>query len=143
MAGGTDDPIQALELRIQQGEIDRNVVERARAIWLEELASGVYLPNGERIEIWESDLFHILQDDRLLRRPERIERILHHITEIRTARMGRRRGLSSWVEGDITLYGYAILDIDQRVRTMHVIDERKARKQARQGERLWLYIEQS
>jgi hypothetical protein len=46
-------------------------------------------------------------------------------------------GLSMWEEEQEPMYGYVLLDLDLRLRTMHVIDERGIRKKARRGELLW------
>lgn len=133
----SDDPIVIIERKIASGEVDRDQVARARALWGRELRDGVVMPNGERVTITERSLYHVLSDERLRRRPERIAQLLAGVFELRTANFGRRRGLSEWYENEALRYGFAILDSDGHLRTMHLIDARTMRKKSRQGERLW------
>lgn len=95
------------------------------------------MPNGERVMISERDLHHAVLDTRVLRKPERIRRLLENVFELRTAHSGRRMALSQWLEGEVTVYGYAIIDADRHLSTMHVINARGIRKKARRGEQLW------
>jgi hypothetical protein len=66
-----------------------------------------------------------------------MERLLHHCFEIRTAHSNRRRALSGWREEDQDRYGYAILENDGRMVTMHLVRAAEWRRLSRQGERLW------
>lgn len=95
------------------------------------------MPNGERATISYRDLHHVLRDDRILRKPFRIQRVFAGLFEVRGAQKGRQMGLSQSEEDGEAKYGYVILDADHKVRTMHIVDERGLRKKARQGELLW------
>ena len=136
-AGEAHDPVAHIERKIATGEASRALVEEARAYWRDYLMNGVLMPNGERVEVAYRDLHHLLDDDRILRKPFRIERMLAGVFEIRTANYGRRLGLSTWEENGETRYGYAILDANGRVRTMHILRERGRRQMARRGDLLW------
>ena len=59
------------------------------------------------------------------------------IFEIRTARLVRRVGLSRWSEGSTELFGIVILDPGGDVRSLHVVDEKRIRRELRKGEVLW------
>ena len=63
--------------------------------------------------------------------------MLHGVFEIRTASEGRRCALSRWSEQTSNLCGYIILQSDNRLRTMHVVDQRRLEREARKGELLW------
>lgn len=95
------------------------------------------MPNGERAIISERDLHHILLEMRIVRKPERIVRLLSNVVELRTAHSGRMMGLSEWVEEGAPVLGFVILDDDSHVRSMHLHDAKGLRKKSRQGERLW------
>ncbi|MGH2558758.1 MAG: hypothetical protein ACRDJH_06820 [Thermomicrobiales bacterium] len=135
--GDSSDPIARIEQKMASGEVSREEIERARALWRARLHDGVIMPHGERIMISARDLHHVLEDSRIRRKPERIERLLGGVFDIRTARSGRRMGLSEWVEGGEAVRGYVIVDDESHVRTMHLLDARGLRKKARRGERLW------
>lgn len=136
-SGRDDDPIRLIEAKIASGEIEEDQVARARTLWERDLRDGVVMPTGERVTITERSLYHVLSDERVRRRPERIAQLLAGVFELRTANFGRRRGLSEWFEDEAVRFGFAILDSDGHLRTMHLIDARSMRKKSRQGERLW------
>ncbi|MBI2321353.1 MAG: hypothetical protein HYU88_04490 [Chloroflexi bacterium] len=129
--GRGESPKRRVDRLIREGRIAHLAVEAAR-LW-----EGVALGNGESAFVTENDLYHVLVDDRILRKPERIRSILANILELRAAKRGRRMGLSRWDESGITAWGYVILEPDGSVRTMHVLDERGMRKKTRRGERIW------
>jgi hypothetical protein len=85
------------------------------------------MPNGERVHITEADLYHLIVDGRLARKPERIEIVLHHVYEIHEARNDRRRILSRWQEVGEDRYAFGILAGD-RLWTVHLIEARDLRK---------------
>lgn len=125
-------PRERIERLVAEGRKARADLERALLFWRQRLQTGILLPTGEMVQITLDDLYHLLVDDRILRKPERIELMLLGIFAIRQARRSRRRLLSSWQEGERRVFGFAILDPDSRVRTMHVIDERDLRKYAKE-----------
>jgi hypothetical protein len=95
------------------------------------------MPNGETARIQLSDLYHLIVDQRIWRKPERIERILAGVIAIHEGDRGRRQAFSRWEEADVVLLGYAILEPDGRVRTMHLIDERRFERRRRRARLLW------
>lgn len=125
-----------IERLVTKGNITREAVVEAEALWKQRLQYGVLLPNGETARIMLDDLYHLIVDDRIWRKLYRIERILVGIFEIRTAD-NRRIAFSRWNEGDQSLIGYAILTPESRVWTMHLIDERGLRRLRRRGELIW------
>lgn len=137
VAGGVGEARERIERLIAAGELPRAAVTRAEQFWQERFRYGILLPNGETAHVTLGDLYHVIIDDRIWRHPERIERILQGIIEIRTARQERRRALSRWQEDGLQLFGYAILEPDGRVRTLHVVVPSEFRRQQRQGERRW------
>lgn len=139
--GRNDDPIVLIESKVAAGEIDQDQVARARELWRLELQDGLVMPNGERVLITERDLYHVLSDIRVRRRPERIALLLANVLELRTAQFDRRLALSHWREEGTPMYGFAILDPDSHLRTLHLIDARSLRKKSRRGDRLWRYDE--
>lgn len=86
----------------------------------------------------EADLYHVIIDDRILRRPDRIRRILEGVFEICTSQNMRRVALSTWDEEGRIMNGIVVLDPDNHVRTMPVVDARKIRKEQRKGDLIWL-----
>lgn len=131
-----DDPIAVIEERIARGKSAPLLVVQARRLWRQTWLGGIAMPNGERVFVSERDLHHLLLEDRVLRKPERIERLLRGIYEIRTTHSNRSVGLSQWSEGARTIDGYAILE-EGHLWTAHIVDRRKLRKLARQGDLLW------
>ena len=83
------------------------------------------------------DLYHVIVDNRIWRKPWRIELLLRGIYEIHTAVQGRRTGFSTWQEDETTLLAYVILDQNNRVRAMHLVDEKRLRREMRKGELVW------
>lgn len=131
-------PRALIEQKVAAGEISQVLVERARQLWRKRLQGGVTMPNGERALISDQDLHHLLLDGRILRKPERIERLLTGIVVMRTAHSGRRIGLSEWAEEDKTLHGYVIVEDNGHIRTMHLTNIRTLQKQMQQGDLLWV-----
>ena len=132
------EPIQQVEELIRRDQLIREAVERARRIWRLHLLHGIMMPNGERVLVSEQDLHHVLLHERILRKPERIERLIRSVFELRSTGTERRRvGLSTWTEEDRAIFGYVILDPDNHLRTAIIADARKLRKLARQGSQLW------
>ncbi len=101
--------------------------------WKDHLQSAIPLPNGEFARITIDDLYHLMIDDRIMRKPERIEQIIRNTFEIRQAKEGRRRILSTWEESGWLLFGFAIIDSDNSIRTMHIINRRGLRKYQNQA----------
>ena len=130
--GAQESVKQRIERLIAEGKKSGEDVANAIQFWQQRLQSDVRLPSGDVVQITLDDLYHLMVDDRILRRPERIEQVVQEAFEIRQAKGERRRVLSSWVEGEQSLYGFAIIEPDGRIRTMHVVgynDLRKYRKE--------------
>jgi hypothetical protein len=117
--------------------MSRETVATAEHFWRAHLQNGVLLPNGERAVITLDDLYHVIVDERIARKPERIERILRSIFEIRSADLGRRAAFSSWAEDGKSFVAAIILEANGRLRTLHVVDERRLRRAMHKGELLW------
>ncbi|HEY7065600.1 MAG TPA: hypothetical protein VII06_29265 [Chloroflexota bacterium] len=122
---------------VAEGRMPHAAVMAAEELWRTRLVHGVTMPNGELARIELSDLHHLIVDERIWRQPERIERILIGIFEIREAEFGRRRALSNWQEGEQVLRGYAILLPEGRVWAAHVVDERRLQRMRRKERLLW------
>lgn len=137
MANRDEEPGARIERLIGEGKITREAVEAAEKLWEERLRYGITMPNGETAIITLNDLYHVIVDDRIWRKVYRIERLLLGVFEIRTARLGRRVALSQWEEAGKVLFGRAILDVDSSVRSMHLIDARKLRRERAVGDLLW------
>ncbi len=136
IAGGAESPRERIERLIREGKMTREAVDRAEYLWYERWQRGIQMPNGEVVSISLDDLYHLLVDNRIWRKPERIERILQGVYELRATREGRRRALSRWDEEGRSLVGYAIISGDSHAWTMHIIAERDLRKY-RDEELLW------
>jgi len=136
IASGAESPRERIERLIREGKMTREAVDRAEYLWYERWQRGIQMPNGEVVSISLDDLYHLLVDNRIWRKPERIERILHGVYELRATREGRRRALSRWDEEGQSLVGYAIISGDSHAWTMHIIAERDLRKY-RDEELLW------
>lgn len=95
------------------------------------------MPNAETVTILPDTLYHILPDQRIWRKPERIETLLLNVVEVRTARERRRDALSQWQEGERQLHGYAIIGPDGSLYTMHVIRDSEFRRRRQRGQGLW------
>jgi len=131
-------PREVIERRVRSGSISAEEVDHARAVWRTSgLSDGTIAPFGQRVIVNESDLEHIVLDSRVRRKPERILAVIKHVVELRTAKFGRRMGLSQWDEDGRAMYGFVILEPDGRTRTLKIIDERGFRKLARRGTRIW------
>jgi hypothetical protein len=137
MAGEWETSQERIERLIAKGRMNEDAVQHTLQLWHQRWREGIQMPNGERALVTLDDLYRLLVDPRIWRHPQRIEHVLTGIFELRTALHGRRKGLSRWEEGPQTLVGYVILDMDNRVRTMHVLDERTLRREMRKGELLW------
>lgn len=122
---------------VAEGHVPPEAVGEAEQMWEERLRHGVPMPHGEMAEVTINDLYHLLVDPRIWRKPIRIELLLRGVFEVRTAKVGRRRALSRWQEGDVQMWGYAILEPSSKVRTIHLTSERSARRMQRQGDLLW------
>src|SRR5581483_2277839 len=84
-----------------------------------------------------NDLYHLIVNQRIWRKPERIERILAGVIAIHEADLGRRQAFSRWEEDGAVLLGYAILEPDSRVRTMHLVDARRFERRRRKARLPW------
>jgi hypothetical protein len=79
---------ERIDRLVAEGKIPPEAVERAERLWSERLIHGVLMPNGETAIVQLSDLYHLIVDRRIWREPERFERMLAAVFEIRTARQG-------------------------------------------------------
>ncbi len=133
-----ESPKERIERLIREGKITREAVGPAEKLWEERLQYGVIIPNGERITIRLDDLYHVIVDHRIWRKPQRIEQMLLGIFEIRTGREGRRIALSRWGEQvDVSLYGSIVLESDSGIRSLHVVDDKRIRREMKKGVLLW------
>ena len=137
VAARREDSRQRIERLVAEGKMPREAAQTAERLWRTRLRRGIALPSGETAVVTLSDLYHLIVDDRIWRKPERIERILSGVFEIRTARGGRRIALSRWDEAGQTRVDCAILEPAGRVWTMHLVDERKLRRELGRGDVLW------
>jgi hypothetical protein len=137
VARGEETPGERVERLIREGLMPREAVAAAQRLWWERLRQGVPMPNGDTAIITLRDLFHVIVDPRIWRRPDRIEHMLQGIFEIRTGEFRRRVGLARWEEDGRELVGVVILEADNRLRSMHVVDERKLRRATTRGELVW------
>lgn len=128
VAGGDEGVRERIERLVAEGRKSASDVQRAIEVWQKSLHTGVTLPNGAVARITLDDLYHLMVDDRILRKPDRIERVLRNIYELRRAMEGRQRALSTWQEDGRQLFGFAIIEPDYRIRTLHIIDRRDLRK---------------
>lgn len=116
----------------------REAVEAAEQLWRERhWYDGIVMPNGETVTVTYGDLMHAIVDNRIWRKPWRIEIVLSGVYEIRSAERDQRYGLSRWVEGGRDLVGYAILTPVSQLKTIHVVVPRKIRKIQRERQLLW------
>ncbi|HKP54146.1 MAG TPA: hypothetical protein VJ183_16025 [Chloroflexia bacterium] len=137
MANHEEEPKARIERLIGEGKITREAVDAAERLWVGRLRNGVVIPNGELIIITLRDLHHVLVDDRIWRKPERIEQALLGIFEIRPGRLGRRVALSRWMEDDKSLFGMILIEVDNTLRSLHLVDSRRLSREMRKGEALW------
>lgn len=122
---------------VREGRMPREAVDTAEQLWRERLRGGVELPNGERVTITLGDVHHVIIDVRIWRHPERIERALAEATEIRLADDQFRHVLSRWDEGAQEVLGHAVLRPDGGLQALHLVDERRIRREQRRGVLLW------
>lgn len=136
MSNANETSRERAERLIIEGKLTVEDVANAEAVWHERLREGTIIPNGERITVTLSDLCHVIVDPRISRKPERIERALLGIFEIRLAKYNRREALTSR-EDDKILSGIAILDTDNTLRSLHIVDQRRLRRAMRKEGLLW------
>ncbi len=137
ISGGAESPKERLDRLVAEGMILQEAVDQAERLWRERLQNGVLMPNGEIARLILDDIYHIIVDSRIGSHPERIVLLLEGVADIREAALGRRRALSVWQEDEQEFFGYAILEKDSRVRTLHVVRPGEFRRMSRQGGRLW------
>jgi hypothetical protein len=137
MAEAAESSHERIERLVREGKMPRAAVEEAERLWREQLSGGVRLPNGETAVVTLGDLYHLIVDFRVWRKPWRIERALVGVFELRTAEQGRRVGLNQWDEDGRLQGGVVVLDPDMRVRSLHLVDDRRMRKFQRRGDLLW------
>lgn len=135
--GGSGDPIEELEQKVETGEVSADDVERRKAYWNDHLRNGVRLPNGEQATITWRGLHHILDDPKFLADPARIDQVLRNVDEIRTLAGDRRVALSHWHDLSGEHWGFAILSPAGYVIAVHSTRERALRRYRRQGSQLW------
>jgi hypothetical protein len=128
LSGEGESVQQRIERLVREGRKSEHDVQRVLTIWRNHLQSDIAMPDGRAARVSLDDLYHLMVDDRILRKPERITLILRGVFELRRARHERIRALSTWEEDGRQFYGFAIIEVDQSVRTMHVIDRRDLRK---------------
>lgn len=130
-------PKERIERLLREGKITEEAVKAAEALWQSRLQYGVTIPNGETAVITLDDIYHVIVDNRIWRKPYRIEAALRGVFEIHTAEYGRRQCFSRWEEVDATQVGLVILEANSRLKSLHLVDERRLRKQMRHGGLLW------
>jgi hypothetical protein len=118
---------------VAEGQMPRDAVEQAERLWQERLRHGVTMPNGEQVWITLDDLYHVIVDSRIWRHPERIERAIAHVFEIRRSHSGRRQAFSEWAEGASILLASLILEPGNRLWSLHLIDARRMQRYTRRG----------
>ena len=137
IAGGAEQDRELIERLVATGEIPLAAVDRAEQLWRERLQHGVSTPSGETMTLALTDLYHLLRDDRIWRKPERNELLLSNVFEIRSVQLDRRRALGRWQEGNHTITGYAILSSESHLVTLHLVSESEMGRLRRQGNQLW------
>ena len=136
--GADDESVrERVERLIVEGRLTRDAVREAERVWAERLRHGVRMASGQSVHVSLGDLYHAIVDSRIARKPWRIETMIAGIYELRTAESDRMLGLTRWIEETGELQGYVILTSERTLRSVHVVDERRLRKLARRGERLW------
>jgi len=78
-------------------------------------------------------VFHVIVDERIWRKPERIISAIQGVFEIRSAQGGRRQAFSRWQEPDGERLASIVLAVGNRLRSRHLINERRMRRYIRQG----------
>jgi hypothetical protein len=137
LGSGDGATAQRVARLVAEGWMPQAAVTAAERLWSARLANGVQMPNGETARIEPDDLYHLIVDERIWRKPERIERVLAGVIAIHEAASGRRRAFSRWDEDGTTLLGYAILEPNSRVRTMHLLDAKRFERRRRKARLLW------
>ncbi len=98
------------------------------------------MPTGDMATVTLSDLHHVIVDIRILRKFERIERMLKGIFEVRTSRLDRRLALTRWHE-EHPLVGLVVLLDSNQLWTLHVVDDKRLRREQNKGTLLWRRLE--
>lgn len=141
--GGRETPRERIERLVREGRIMQEAVDEAERVWHERLRDGVRMPNRETVQITLDDLYHAIVDPRILRHPERIESAITHIYEIRASYGRRREAYSKWFEGEAQELAVVILEAENRLWSVHLIDEDRLKRYTRKaGEVLWTQSEQ-
>ncbi len=137
-------PRERIQRLVAGGQMPRAAVEQAERLWQERLRHGITLPNGEQVWITLDDLYQVIDDSRIWRQPERIERAIAHVFEIRRSHSGRRQAFSRWTEGTKALLASIILEPGNRLWSLHLIDAKRMRRYTRRGgEIIWRQSERS
>ena len=126
MTGGEDSRVRIQRL-IAEGKLAPDLVAHAEELWSRQWQDGIVMPNGWRIRVTLDDLYHLIVDSRIARKPERIDLMLRHVYEIREARDRRHRILSRWRENAEDRHAFGILAGD-RLWTAHLIMPRDLQK---------------
>jgi hypothetical protein len=138
MSRVVESPQERIQRLVAEGRIPHELVLEAERFWTRRLRTGVRMPNGERVAVTRDDLHHAIVDQRILRRPDRIELALRSVFEIREADAGRRLGFSRWTEEEGDRLAALIIDVDGGLRGIHLVDERRMRRYRRRpGSVLW------
>ncbi|MCM8748579.1 hypothetical protein NET02_05425 [Thermomicrobiaceae bacterium CFH 74404] len=136
--GSAEPPRERIERLVAEGQMPRAAVEQVERLWQERLRHGVTMPNGELVRITLDDLYHVIVDSRIWRHPERIERAIAHVFEIRRSHSGRRQAFSRWTKGTKALLASIILEPGNRLWSLHLIDAKRMRRYTRRGgEIIW------
>ncbi|MBA2452125.1 MAG: hypothetical protein H0V47_03055 [Chloroflexia bacterium] len=125
---------------VAEGEMTAQAVANAERVWKERLANGILMPTGDMATVTLSDLHHVIVDIRILRKFERIERMLKGIFEVRTSRLDRRLALTRWHE-EHPLVGLVVLLDSNQLWTLHVVDDKRLRREQNKGTLLWRRLE--
>ncbi len=113
-------------------------VATAKSFWESRLQEPVVDPRGIEVIVTMDDLYHLIVDPRIWRRPERIEKILTSVVEVVESKIpGFEILISEWEEDGKKTYTYAVLSLDKTVKTAHVVDEKKIRQLKRGAKVLW------
>ncbi|MGI8552429.1 MAG: hypothetical protein ACR2PL_16815 [Dehalococcoidia bacterium] len=138
IVGGSETPRERIERLIADGQLERQALEQAEEVWQARLHVGVSLPNDDVVHVTQDDLYHAIIDPRLARRPDRIEAALQNVFEVRQAEGQRRLGLSRWLEDGMERLAVVIIEVNNTLRSIHLVDDRRLRRYQRQyPEVLW------
>ena len=61
-----------IERLLAEGRITHEALEGAQELWRARLQGGIKMPNGETATVTLDDLYHLLVDPRIWRKPRRI-----------------------------------------------------------------------